>query len=452
MSSAKTQTSRRNHTELMLSIGGVTGHLRIEGLPRALATDLARRYAAFALPCSPAIEPTFSLRVGLRPRPSTAAIPDAPPRLATSNDRVEIERLDLRAVLTRGKGSAVFHGTAHCQATHVALESLLRLLWSVFLPRAGGALFHACGFRHDGRGVLAPGPSGAGKTTLARKLPNPHQVLSDEVVAVHRDGQGAWRISGTPFFGELQRVGGSMQSWPLAGIAFLEKRGELGSRTLDSGEAVLRALACLLCFETDLETVQRNFALVVALCAEVPTFACGSRADTPFADLMAEIGPRLRGVAGPEPAPHNTRELVSALRAELARHGSYAFAPTGTSMRPWLRTGDALFIEPVVEAELRSGDVVLYWRAGRSAEQDALICHRVVRRVATDRGVDIYAKGDALEQIERFENGKEAEVIGRVRGISRGGQSWAVPGAMGNLALLLGSFLLVPFLKARARR
>jgi hypothetical protein len=446
--------AKSQSTELLVSIGGVVGHLSLTGAPAALLSDLQRRYAAFCLPCSPNVERTFSLRIALQGRPHRIDPERSaePPQLRTRADRVEIERLDFHATLDQKPGTQIFAGRGTCQANPVAFESLLRVLWSVFLPRRGGALFHACGFRSEGLGLLAPGPSGAGKTTLARKVPA-NDVLSDEVVAVHRDnGAGQWRISATPFFGELQRNAGSMQSWPLAGIAFLEKRPALGSQPLPTALAVLRTLECLLCFASDAETVQQNFALVLELCGDVPAFICASRADTPLADILREIGPRLCGSATRETRPRNTRELVSGLRAELTRHGSYAFAPTGTSMRPWLRTGDALFIEAVDDERFTPGDLILYWRAGKSAHSDALICHRVIGQIPGKRGARIYTKGDALDEIETFENGKEAQVIGRVRSIARAGEHWPVPGPMGNVALLLGSFLLVPFLKLLARK
>jgi hypothetical protein len=444
--------SHHRPTELLISIGGVVGHLLVSGPAATLVADLRQRYAAFCLPCSPKVERHFTLRIVLQGRPA-AIDPERsaePPRLQTQADRIEIERLDFHAALERQAGRGSFAGSATCQANPVAFESLLRVLWSVFLPRHGGALFHACGFRTDGRGILAPGPSGAGKTTLARKVPA-NDVLSDEVVAVHRD-QGQWRISATPFFGELQRNAGSLQSWPLAGIAFLEKRSVLGSAPLPAAVAVLRTLECLLCFASDPETVQQNFALVIALCGDVPAFVCASRADTPLADILHEIGPRLGAGARKEPRPRNPRELVSALRAELVRHGSYAFAPTGTSMRPWLRTGDALFIEALDHDTVAPGDLILYWRAGRSPERDALICHRVIGQVPGRRGTRIYTKGDAIDEIETFENGKEAQIIGRVRSIARAGEHWPVPGPMGNVALLLSSLLVMPFLKLLARR
>jgi hypothetical protein len=436
--------------ELLVSIGGVVGHLVVEEAPDGLLADLRRRYAAFLLPCSPSAARAFSLRVCLRgrePTPLDARSFALPPRVVASKDQVEIDRADFCAELRRARPTGAFQGRAQCRATHVAFESLLRILWSVFLPRAGGALFHACGFQHGERGILAAGQSGAGKTTLSRKVPDPDRVFSDEVIAVHRDAAGQWRISGTPFFGELQRGGVSMQSWPLAGIAFLEQRDAVQVEPLPPAEAVLRALECLLCFQNDPETVRQNFALTIELCRAVPTFRCAGRRETPYADLLAAMAPVL---AKPGPLGHpaaNMREMISGLRASLGRHGHYAFQPRGGSMRPWLRSGDALFIDAARDRDLVPGDVALYWRVGGSPERDALICHRVIGRRDTEAGSKLYTKGDALPDIETFHDGREAEVIGRVRSILRDGRPMALPGPLASLGIVFGSLLMAPFLR-----
>ena len=50
-------------------------------------------------------------------------------------------------------------------------------------------------------------------------------------------------------------------------------------------------------------------------------------------------------------------------------------------MRPWLRPGDALFIQAVGETELAAGDILLYWTPGPTADEDRLTCHRLVARL-----------------------------------------------------------------------
>ena len=454
MSAVEHTTGELEETTLLLSVGGVVGEVSLIGATPAFAADIRRRYAGFSLPNGKSVPRGFVLEVVFSentrlggPWPEGVIQPE----VSSTSTRIDIRRWDFLCRMRCGPRGGSFTGTAECLAQPWTLESLLRVVWSVLLPRAGGGLFHACGMRDGERTVLAAGPSGAGKTTLARKAGNPDDVLSDEVVALHRGDDGRWRMSATPFFGELQRGIGNLQSWPLAGIAFLEQHSQLAMARVPVAQAVLRALECLMCFETDPDTVQRNFALIIALCSEVPAFTCGSRKDDGLEAIREAWRPLLDRRKTLRPPASNARELIGALRTSIERHGTYAFSPRGSSMRPWLRTGDSLFIEAVDPAKVMAGDVVLYWRAGRTPDQDSLICHRVLGRLPTGRGARFYAKGDSLGHIETFDDGKEAQVIGRVKAISRNGRSWPVPGRLGSLAILLSSLLLMPVMKLRLR-
>jgi hypothetical protein len=432
--------------QLLLSIGGLVGRLVLGAAPAPFIRQLRERYDAFSLPPSPSVEHVFTLEIRFRtskPSPERWRKANARPLSVKAGEReIDVDRWDFTAQLhRRGPAPGLFAGQATCELNPFAFDSLMRVLWSIFLPRAGGALFHACGLRHGETGLLAPGPSGAGKTTLARKMPDPDDVLSDEVVAVHPDGEGGWRISGSPFWGEFARGGVSLRSWPLAGVAFLEQTSEARAAPVSSGDAILRALGCLICFERDPDTVERNLAIVTTLCAEVPVVLCGTRADTTIDQVFGQLKPFLRG--HPRRAPRSPREMISDLRAHLRKHEGYAFRPRGGSMRPWLRTGDSLFVAAVADEDIHPGDVLLYWRPGATADDDTLTCHRMVAR----RGSRIYAKGDAVPTIEHFDNGRQAEILGKVQAISRDGRTSPVPGRSRSLAMLFGSLVSMPILK-----
>jgi hypothetical protein len=442
--------------ELLLSIGGLVGRFALGSAPVPFVAQLRERYDAFTLPRSPAVEHIFTVDLRFRsakPAPDRWRKASSHPLIVKSDHRtVEIDRWDFTATLQRrGPPGGVFAGQATCELNPFALDSLLRVLWSIFLPRAGGALFHACGLRHGNVGVLAPGVSGAGKTTLARKMPDPDDVLSDEVVAVHPDGDGGWRVSGSPFWGEFARGGVSLRSFPLAAMAFLEQTAEASAAPVTPADALMRALGCMICFERNDEAVVRNLAVVSTLIAEVPTLACGTRAETTSAQVFELLRPFLGHDPQARRLPWSTREMISELRAHLRRNEGYAFRPRGGSMRPWLRSGDSLFVARVKEDEIRAGDVLLYWRPGRTADEDALTCHRMVAKVATKHGSRIYAKGDALPHIEQFENGRQAEILGKVQAISRDGRVSPVAGRSRNLAMLFGSLVSMPLLKILRR-
>ncbi len=71
------------------------------------------------------------------------------------------------------------------------------------IVRDGGILVHACGVVRQGTGLLFTGPSGAGKTTLARLMQGGARasVLSDDRIAL-RDEDGGVRMHGTPWHGD----------------------------------------------------------------------------------------------------------------------------------------------------------------------------------------------------------------------------------------------------------
>jgi len=212
-------------TELLLSIGGVIGHFALGDAPAPFLQQVRDRYGPYTVPPAAWVQRAFSVAVTF-----TAAVTATdgelragevaarPLRVDESNQAIRVARWDFSAALGPGRvaGSrAVWEGQATCQMNPFALDSLMRVLWAVFLPRSGGALFHACALRIGEGGVIFPGQSGAGKSTLARKLAEPERVLTDELVAVSRAELGRWRVTGTPFWGDFKRGGGSIRSWPL---------------------------------------------------------------------------------------------------------------------------------------------------------------------------------------------------------------------------------------------
>ncbi|HEY0705286.1 MAG TPA: hypothetical protein VGG33_00725 [Polyangia bacterium] len=445
-------SARENDTELLLAIGGVVGHVVLERPPARFAAEIADRFGAFCLPNSPQVERAFSIRLRCddvaSERAPRATAGEAGLRVDASGTNIVIERGDFAARLARPLPSAGPHqGVGRTNASLWSFESLLRVLWSICLPRAGGALIHGCGLQTAGRGILAPGASGVGKTTLASKAGN--EAFADEIVALHRGSDQQWRVSATPFFGEQAFGEPSMRSHPLAAIAFLEQRPSLEVEHLPLPAAVGRLLGCFISFETGTGAVERNLAIAVDLCQRVAHVACGSSKETPWAEMRAALTPHLPAAIAPGSAPDNVRELVAALRSNLRRHGRYAFAPRGTSMRPFVRSGDMVFVESVTDAAVRAGDVLLYWRAGATPELDTLTCHRMIGRIQGETGPVILAKGDSLPHIEALHttgpqaNGGRAELLGRVRAISRPGrqQSWAVPGRIGSLGIVMASLL-----------
>jgi hypothetical protein len=88
------------------------------------------------------------------------------------------------------------------------LNVLLSSVYNTVCEQQGRAvremfLFHSCGVQVDGRGYLFTGPSGAGKTTVAR-LAGERDVLNDEVILLQID-DGQLYMTGTPLLGAENR-------------------------------------------------------------------------------------------------------------------------------------------------------------------------------------------------------------------------------------------------------
>jgi hypothetical protein len=372
---------------------------------------------------------------------------------------ISAERWDFSAKVTAdagGKGSRVsFRGSARCEMNPYSVDCLLRVLYATILPRAGGMLIHGCALRHAEVGVVFPGRSGAGKTTLARKTPDADDVLSDELAVVRRADDGGWRVHGTPFWGDFARGGISMRSWPLRTLAFLAQapRDAVTMTPIVSSDATLRLLGCFLAFATDRTTVERNLAVAVQLCAEVRAVEASLTKNVPTAEIFRKLAPHLGPEVTRKVPPQSAREMISEFRSFMRKHKTYAFKPKGGSMRPWLKSGDSLFIQAATDAELAAGDILLYWTPGATPDQDALTCHRMVARVPGMRGDGprFLTKGDALSHIETFENHRQSEILGKVAAISRDGKTWPVPGRIGNLARLFGSLVAIPILRMAGR-
>jgi signal peptidase len=105
-----------------------------------------------------------------------------------------------------------------------------------------------------------------------------------------------------------------------------------------------------------------------------------------------------------------------ALAAGILQGGSgLRFRARGTSMRPFIRDGDVLEVQPLDGAPVRRGDVLLC-RDGRGR----LVAHRVIRLGRHDGRVALRTRGDALASPDRLVCLEQ--VLGRVVAVERGGR------------------------------
>ena len=194
--------------ELTVEIGGlrssiVTRHSEI-------ADVIGHRYRGF-LTSAP---PDWRIEAAVR-ADGLVDLEDVVVRRGGGPRRLQIERHDFLATLDLDGRT----GTLELGAIdHIALDTFLRVTYSLALLPVGALLVHAASLGRAGRAWMFPGPSGSGKTTLTR-LSADAELLSDEISIVRVDADGP-RCYGSPFWGDLGRPGEN-RAVPMAAIHFL---------------------------------------------------------------------------------------------------------------------------------------------------------------------------------------------------------------------------------------
>ena len=239
--------------------------VEIGGIPIFLQTDdvdframIEQRYAGFV---NSASTPAGQLEILLHP-PKQHPVEDV--RVSRSGPVWRIERGDFRAEFDLRSR----RGWVHQSPNPYSLDAVLRIIHSLVLAEEGSFLLHAAsGVRH-GRAFVFAGVSGAGKTTMSRLAPPDATLLTDEISYVRRSGCG-YCAYGTPFAGELARVGANLKA-PLAALYFLEKGPDNRIEPASGPYAVRALLRNILFFAHDADLVARVFEGAVEFVSRVP--------------------------------------------------------------------------------------------------------------------------------------------------------------------------------------
>lgn len=151
---------------------------------------------------------------------------------------------------------------------HYPLDQVLLMY---FLSMRRGVIVHSAGFVLDERGCIFAGRSGAGKSTISRKLLNRTGCsgLSDDRIIV-RKMEDSFKIFGTPWPGDADIA--ANRSASLSQIFFLAKSEENRIERITEAEAFRRFMPVLSVPWYDEEAVGRIFSFVEELISKIPSY------------------------------------------------------------------------------------------------------------------------------------------------------------------------------------
>jgi hypothetical protein len=263
--------------------------------PRGTTSSFETPFSNFEFPVS-----SFQLEVEL-----------VPPGIVSDAEDVRVRREGRHWVMERGDFRAEWdiehrRGWVRQSPNPYSIDSVLRILHSLILARNGGFLVHAASAIRNGRAFLFAGVSGAGKTTISRLAPPDVALLTDEISYVREvrsqepevrsqdeeDLQDAtlssttrirsltpdtrnlapalgtsspttdtWNLApayeafGTPFAGELARIGENLRA-PIAALYLLAQGRGNRFEAVSRAEAARALLQNILFFAQDEELVR----------------------------------------------------------------------------------------------------------------------------------------------------------------------------------------------------
>jgi len=242
---------------VVVEIGGLPIRLRCDS--PAFLRQIEERYAGYVGSSSDA---GFDFEIELAPPGSVSHDEDV--RVTWDSGRWLMKRGDFRAEWN----PSTARGRIQQTINPYSLDSVLRIVHTLLLAQEGGFLLHASSAIRNGRAFLFSGVSGAGKTTMARLAPPDAALLTDEISYVTRPA-GRYVAIGTPFFGELARVGENLEA-PVEALYLLAKGPENKIEPITGPDAVRGLLGNILFFARDPEFVKMVFDTAFDFAARVP--------------------------------------------------------------------------------------------------------------------------------------------------------------------------------------
>ena len=228
-----------------------------------LATVLERRFRRFLTSCP---TPAFHFDISVIPEDVEDGDRDEDLQVRAEGGLWRLRRGDFRAEWD----PATRRGWIHQRLSPYAADSVLRIVHTLLLSRARGFLLHASSVVRNGRAFLFTGPSGAGKTTIARLAPADAVVLTDEISYVRRVGD-RYMAYGTPFAGELSDSGEPVSA-PVAAVFGLAWASDPSQERLTQGATVQMLMRNMLFFAADPALTGHLLDTACDVAAAVPAF------------------------------------------------------------------------------------------------------------------------------------------------------------------------------------
>jgi len=161
-----------------------------------------------------------------------------------------------------------------------SVENFLRVALSWKAVDRGGLLLHASGVVRAGRAYLFFGPSGAGKTTIARLSPE-ELLLNDDCILILPEADG-FTASGVPFKGAEDAGARDAGSFPIAGLFRLVQAPVPACSRLAPARGASEILSSIPFVTERPEGFERVFTTVEQLVRRAPVYRLEFRRDPDF--------------------------------------------------------------------------------------------------------------------------------------------------------------------------
>ncbi len=220
---------------------------------------------------------TFATRnaasIRLEPEPACRFEIHLDPRGRASDEDAHVTRDGALWNFRRGDFDATWNPhTGHGRITQCpnpySIDTVLRITHSLVLAEQGGFLLHAASAIRNNRAFLFAGVSGAGKTTMSRLAPADTTVLTDEISYVRRASDHTYTAYGTPFAGELARIGANTSA-PLEALYLLVQGPENRIAPISKSDAARAIMRHVLFFAEEKDLVAKVFDSVLEFVSRV---------------------------------------------------------------------------------------------------------------------------------------------------------------------------------------